>query len=72
MKNSSIKKIADACIEASRNVSQEGDVSSFLLEQGFFDNNKIPEGLLNRNKQLSGKNSIDVMNEFKKQQIKGD
>lgn len=64
-----IKKITDLCIkEASRNVSQEGDVSNFLLDQGFFADNKIPESLSKRDKQLSGKNSIDVMNEFKEQQ----
>lgn len=49
--------------------SQTGDVSQHLLEQGFFDNGNIPEGLKNRNKQLSGGNPIDVKKDFDKQQI---
>ncbi|MDD5649599.1 MAG: hypothetical protein PHF86_04165 [Candidatus Nanoarchaeia archaeon] len=62
-------------LAASRSLSQKGDVSRALLEQGFFDKGEIPAGLKNRGKQWSGGNPVDVKDDFNRQQqykIKGD
>ena len=55
-------------IAASRSVSQKGDVSKQLLEQGFFDNGQIPEGL-KRDPLPSGGNPVDVLKTFNDQQF---
>ena len=52
---------------ASTSRSQKGDVSQFLLEQGFFDEGTIPESLKKRNKFPSGGNPINVIKEFNRQ-----
>lgn len=46
--------------------SQKGDVSKALADQGFFDGGKKPAGL-ERDKQLSGGNPVDVKKDFFKQ-----
>jgi hypothetical protein len=43
--------------------SQKGDVSQYLIDQGFFGND-VPKSLQNRNKQWSGGNPVDVKKEF--------
>jgi hypothetical protein len=48
--------------------SQKGDVSKHLLEQGFFDEGVIPEGLKKRDKFPSGGNPIDTIKNFERQQ----
>jgi hypothetical protein len=62
------EKIIQEVVASARSVSQKGDVSRFLLEQGFFDDNIIPEGL-KRDKFLSNENPIDVLKVFERQQI---
>ena len=59
------EKIIKEC--ASMSHSQKGDVSQHLLAQGFFDDNKMPESLKNRNKFPSGGNPVDVMQDFNRQ-----
>ncbi len=58
-------------VARTRPTTQKGDLSTFLLEQGFFNEGLIPKGL-KRDKFLSGGNPIDTIEDFEKQQIKGD
>lgn len=46
--------------------SQKGDVSKALLDQGFFDDQNMPESLKTRKKFDYG-NPIDVLEIFKRQ-----
>lgn len=63
------EKLIKEVVSGYSSPSQTGDVSKHLLEQGFFDKGKIPVGL-KRDPQLSGGNSIDVLKNFEKQQLK--
>lgn len=58
-------------IATARPATQKGDVSRHLLEQGFFDKGSIPRGL-KRDEFWSGGNPIDTLEDFERQQIKGD
>lgn len=49
--------------------TQKGDVSLYLLEQGFFNNNEIPKGLKKRDKFLSGGNPIDVKKKLQNKNV---
>jgi len=49
--------------------TQKGDVSLFLLEQGFFDSNEIPQGLRKRDKFWSGGNPIDVKKKLQNKSV---
>jgi hypothetical protein len=64
------EKIIIDIISSSRSLSQKGDVSKALAEQGFFENNEIPKGLSQRDKQLSGGNPIDILKEFEEGNFK--
>jgi uncharacterized protein YdaT len=59
-------------IAASVSKSQKGDVSKYLLEQGFFDQNALPIGL-KRDNFWSKSNPIDTLKLFNEQNLfKGD
>ena len=53
-------------VAKSKGKSQMGDVSKHLEDQGFFDGEKAPKGL-KRDKQLSGGNPIDTLDDFLRQ-----
>jgi hypothetical protein len=61
------EKLISDVLASSRSLSQKGDVSQHLLEQGFFDEKTMPRSLKERDKFLSGGNPVDVLKEFTKQ-----
>lgn len=60
------EKLIFEVIAKSKGKSQMGDVSKHLKDQKFFDDDKIPKGL-KRDKQLSGGNPIDTLDDFLRQ-----
>jgi hypothetical protein len=57
-------------ISSAKSVTQKGDVSQYLLEQGFFNDMTMPRSLKDRDKFLSGGNPVDVSKDFLKQNPK--
>ena len=47
-----------------RSVSQKGDISKFLEDQGFFGDEGMPKSLKERDPQWSGGNPVDVKKKF--------
>jgi hypothetical protein len=54
-------------IVASRTNTSKGDISEFLLAEGFFDGGPIPKGLSKRDDLFSGGNPVDLKDTFDKQ-----
>ena len=52
---------------ASTSRSQKGDVSKYLLEQGFFDDPEMAKSIRNRDPQWSGGNPVAIEKEFEEQ-----
>ena len=54
-------------VAGARSVSQKGDISKFLEDQGFFGDKGMPKSLKERDPQWSGGNPVDVKGDFFKQ-----
>jgi hypothetical protein len=61
------EKLVFEIIATGPSKSQKGDVVQYLLEQGFFDDDKSMADSLKKRDKLPGGNPIDVKKEFDRQ-----
>lgn len=54
-------------IVASTTSKSKGDLSEFLMAEGFFDGGPVPKGLKKRDDLLSGGNPVDLKDIFDEQ-----
>jgi len=62
------EEIIKSIVSSAHSVSQKGDISKHLYEQGFFNGGPLPRSLKQRDNFLSGGNPVDTLSDFNKQQ----